>query len=177
MAGSFDHQPDAMSQRPGRWRREPFRIFFPLGVLLAWLGVGHWLLYRIGVTQTYSCFFHGLVQMQAFMMAFAVGFLFTALPRRTQSAPPSTLELTAAGFALLTTAVAAVLERWRLAEAAYAMVFVLLLQFAVRRFLGPALRTRPPEPCGGWRPPADVSASLLWPARVGRQGLPSPTGC
>jgi hypothetical protein len=28
----------------GLWRREPFRIFFPLGVVLAWLGIGHWLL-------------------------------------------------------------------------------------------------------------------------------------
>jgi uncharacterized protein involved in response to NO len=127
-----------------RWHREPFRIFFPLGVLFAWIGIGHWLLYATGVTQTYSCLFHGLLQMQAFMMAFAVGFLLTAVPRRTQSAPPSTLELTAAVLALVTTAAAAISERWRLAEAAYAIVFVLLLQFAVRRFLGQRAGRRPP---------------------------------
>jgi hypothetical protein len=23
---------------------QPFRLFFPLGVLLAWVGIGHWLL-------------------------------------------------------------------------------------------------------------------------------------
>ena len=57
-----------------RWRSEPFRLFFPLGVFFAWIGVGHWLLYATGVTTTYSCRFHGLVQMQAFMMAFAMGF-------------------------------------------------------------------------------------------------------
>ena len=47
------------------WRREPFRIFVPMGVLLAWVGVSHWLLYATGVAATYSCMFHGLVQMQA----------------------------------------------------------------------------------------------------------------
>ena len=128
----------------GRWRSEPFRIFFPLGVLLAWVGIGHWLLYGIGVTRTYSCFFHGLVQMQGFMMAFAVGFLLTAVPRRTQSAPASALELTVVGLALLVTVAAAVAERWWLAEAAYVSVFVLLLQFAVRRFLGQQAGRRPP---------------------------------
>jgi uncharacterized protein involved in response to NO len=133
-----------MSCRPSRWRSEPFRIFFPLGVLLAWIGIGHWLLYAAGVTQSYSCVFHGLVQMQAFMMAFAVGFLLTAVPRRTQSAPPSMLELVAAVLALLTAAAAAVAERWRLVEAAYVMVFILLLRFAVPRFLGQRAGRRPP---------------------------------
>lgn len=65
-----------------RWHREPFRIVFPLGVLFAWCGIGHWLLYATGVTQIYSCLSHGLVQMQACMMAVAVGFLLTAVPRR-----------------------------------------------------------------------------------------------
>jgi len=136
------------------WRREPFRIFFPLGVLFAWIGVGHWLLYATGVTSTYSCFFHGLVQMQAFMLAFAVGFLLTAVPRRMQSAAPSTLELAAAVLALMTTVAAGVAERWGLAQAAYVTVFVLLLQFTVRRFFGSRAGRRPPAafvlvPIGG----------------------------
>ena len=38
--------------------REPFRIFFPLAVLLGWVGVGHWLLYTLGVTASYSGFLH-----------------------------------------------------------------------------------------------------------------------
>src|SRR5262249_58192926 len=52
-----------------RWRSEPFRAFFPLGVLLGWVGIGHWLLYSVGMTTTYSCMLHGLVQTQAFLMA------------------------------------------------------------------------------------------------------------
>ena len=117
------------------WRREPFRIFFPLGVLLAWIGVSHWLLYATGVAATYSCRFHGLVQMQAFMMAFAIGFLLTALPRRTQTPPVARMEMVALVAALVVMAGAAIAEHWVIAETAYAALFALLIEFALRRFM------------------------------------------
>lgn len=127
-----------------RWRSEPFRLFFPLGVLLAWVGIGHWLLYATGVTATYSCQLHGLVQMQGFMMAFAFGFLWTAIPRRTGTPPASHVEVAAAVSGLVLTAGATIVERWALAEIAYGALIVLLLLFALRRFLGAAARRRPP---------------------------------
>lgn len=126
------------------WRREPFRIFFPLAVVLGMIGVGHWLGYATGVTETYSGFLHGQVMAQAFMMAFATGFLLTALPRRTESAPPSALEIAIALVALATVTIGALLGRWALAQLAYAGLFALLLQFAVRRFLGHGAARRPP---------------------------------
>ena len=126
------------------WRSEPFRIFFPLGVLFAWIGVGHWLTYATGLTSTYSCKFHGLVQMQAFMMAFAIGFLLTALPRRTQTPPVTPIEMWALAAALVVTTVGAIWESWVISELAYAALFVLLGQFALRRFIGRAAGRRPP---------------------------------
>jgi len=126
------------------WRAEPFRIFFPLGVVLAWVGVSHWLLYGTGLRATYSCELHGFIQMQAFMMSFAVGFLFTAVPRRTRSAPPSVSEMLGMIAALVVTTAGAQAERWWVAEAGYGIVFLVLLQFAVRRFLGRAAGRRPP---------------------------------
>lgn len=128
----------------GLWRREPFRIFFPLGVVLAWLGVGHWLLYATGLSTSYSCQLHGLIQVQAFLMAFAVGFLLTALPRRTQGPPPSNVEMTAAALALITTAVATLAGHFAVAQTAYASLFALLLQFAIRCFVGRTAGRRPP---------------------------------
>lgn len=122
------------------WRREPFRIFFPLAVLIGWIGVGHWLLYTLGVTSSFSGFLHGHVMMQAFMMAFAVGFLLTAVPRRTQAAPASTLEIGIAIAALLGVVVAALWQHWALAQLAY----VVLLQLAVRRFMTGGGGRRPP---------------------------------
>ena len=126
------------------WRSEPFRIFFPLGVLLGWIGIGHWVLYATGLTTSFSCFFHGLVQLQAFLMAFAIGFLLTAVPRRTQTLPPSWLEIVALGALLIATTIAAMQEQWVLAEVAYGLLFVLLLQFALRRFLRSGAGRRPP---------------------------------
>jgi len=129
---------------PQRWRSEPFRLFFPLGVLLAWVGIGHWLLYSLGVTQTYSCQLHGLVQMQGFMMAFAVGFLLTAIPRRTQTGPPAAAEMTLLAAALIATTAAAVAERWVAAETAYLVVFGAVLRFALQRLRAAAGARRPP---------------------------------
>jgi len=98
----------------------------------------------MGVTSSYSCLFHGLVQTQAFMMAFAVGFLLTAVPRRTQTPPVTPGEMAAIGAALIATTGAAMAEAWTVAEIAYGLQFLLLLQFAVRRFLGRAAGRRPP---------------------------------
>ncbi|HEY2387162.1 MAG TPA: NnrS family protein [Candidatus Binatia bacterium] len=127
------------------WRAEPFRVFFPLAVALGWVGVAPWLLYDLGLMETYSCLFHGLVQMEAFMMAFALGFLFTALPRRTRSAAPSAIEMTIAAGCLGLVAWESAAERWAGAQLAYAAIFVLLLRFALRRFLaGGGAARRPP---------------------------------
>lgn len=126
------------------WRAEPFRAFFPLGVALGWVGIGHWLLYATGLSQTYSCLMHGLLQTQSFLMAFALGFLFTAVPRRTGSAPPSETELVAALALLASTAAALVAQAWLLAEVGYLATLALLLQFALRRFLGATAARRPP---------------------------------
>ena len=130
--------------RIARWLDEPFRIFFPLAVLFGWIGVGHWLTYATGVTATYSCKFHGLVQMQAFMMAFAVGFLLTAVPRRTQTQPVSKFEMSALAGALAITTIAAIADRWIISEMSYTAIFLILGRFAVRRFVGRTTGRRPP---------------------------------
>lgn len=146
MTTSSNSEPVPAPLRTGasRWRQEPFRIFFPLGVLLAWIGIGHWLLYATGATATYSCMFHGLVQMQSFMMAFAVGFLLTALPRRTQAPPATRVEIALLATALGIVTVASLLERWVISQLAYLTMLGILLQFAIRRFLGRGAGRRPP---------------------------------
>lgn len=126
------------------WRAEPFRLFFPLGVVFSWVGVSHWLLYALSVTTTYSCEVHGFIQMQAFMMSFAVGFLFTALPRRTRTEPPAPAEMFAIVAALLVSTGGALAGRFVVVQLGYAVLFLVLLQFAVRRFIGRGAGRRPP---------------------------------
>jgi len=126
------------------WRSEPFRVFFPLGVVLGWIGIGHWLAYTTGLSGTYSCLTHGLVQTQAFLVAFALGFLFTALPRRTRSAPPTPAALAAAGLLLVANTAGLVTQRWVVSQLAYLLVLLALAGFAARRLAGAAALRRPP---------------------------------
>src|SRR6185436_4722415 len=68
---------------------DPYRIFFPLGIILGALGVSIWPLYYYGVTEGYSGRAHAFVQTDGFLYAFVVGFLLTAIPRFTGTEPPS----------------------------------------------------------------------------------------
>mgnify|MGYP001574020531 CR=1 FL=1 len=126
------------------WRSEPFRVFFPLAMLLGSYGVGHWPLYQAGIITEYSCLLHGLIQTQAFVIVLALGFLLTAIPRRTQSAPAAATEVLALVAGVTLFVIAAAMERWVLAEAAYVTVLLLLLRFAAVRFIASTAGRRPP---------------------------------
>lgn len=127
------------------WCREPYRVFFPLGLVLAWSGVLHWLLHGLGLLQSYRPVFHAIAQIQGFLTCFAVGFLFTAIPRRTGTAPPARWQV---GFALaapVSCTAAAWFELWAWSQAIWILLVVLLVEFAVRRFLAAEARRRPPN--------------------------------
>jgi hypothetical protein len=111
-------------------RHDPWRLFFPLGVLLAWAGVLEWLLYALGLTAAYPAIFHATAQIQGFMTCMAVGFLYTFVPRRTATPEPSPLELVAAAT------VAAWVERLALAQGLWAAGMVVCAAFVLRRVLG-----------------------------------------
>jgi uncharacterized protein involved in response to NO len=128
----------------GMWHREPFRVLFPLGIGLAWLGIGHWIAYWAGWIGTYSCTAHGLVQIQGFLLAFALGFLLTAIPRRTASEPASAAAVVGAAVALVVASAAAFLERWWVAEGCTLAVLVGVVAFARRRFAAGGGARRPP---------------------------------
>ena len=126
------------------WRREPYRIFFPLGCLLAWAGVLHWFLHSIGWLADYAPVFHAIAQIQGFMMCFAVGFLFTAIPRRTGTAPPDAWQMILGIAAPVCTTIAAWYEKWALSQVFWLAMVVVLVTFAVGRFLSPGAERRPP---------------------------------
>lgn len=138
------HETDALNAAPW-FRREPYLIFFPLGIALSWFGVGHWLLFSLGLSRAFDPVFHAMTQVQGFLMAFAVGFLFTMIPRRTGSHPPAAWEIAVCVAAPLITAFAAWLKIWHLAQMAWLLLAVVLVQFAVRRFTAATSRRSPPN--------------------------------
>ena len=95
---------------------EPFRIFFPLGVLFGISGVSLWPLYFLGIhTSFYPAIMHGSLMVEGFLTAFVFGFLATAMPRMTGTPP---------------------LARWELRTLLALHLTVVGLQIALRDFAG-----------------------------------------
>ena len=74
---------------------EPFRIFFPAGMLLGIAGVSLWLLYYGDFLASYPATSHARLMIEGFMASFIIGFLGTAGPRITSTPHFSKVELLA----------------------------------------------------------------------------------
>lgn len=130
--------------RWGGLRREPFRIFFPLGICFSLLGVSHWLFYAIGVTHTYSGFYHATIQVGSYMACFVFGFLLTALPRFASAPPATTTELLTIIGLFMVQLLCVSWGRWIFAELCFIGLLVMLAIFAGRRFAGRSSSVGPP---------------------------------
>lgn len=63
-------------------RNEPYRLLFPLGFMLAAVGIGAWIPYYLWPANfPYPGQGHAIVQIQGFLMCFILGFLMTMLPK------------------------------------------------------------------------------------------------
>jgi uncharacterized protein involved in response to NO len=78
--------------------QEPFRVFFPVGLLLGVIGVSLWIVYYTGITAQYPGVAHARLMIEGFVASFVIGFLGTAGPRLTATPHFSRTEL----FTLLT---------------------------------------------------------------------------
>lgn len=125
--------------------REPYRLLFPIGIALAWAGVGHWLLYLVGAIDQLHSVFHAITQVQGFLTAFAVGFLFTMIPRRTNSDPPALWQLVIGALCPIAITISAWFEQWAFSQVFWLLLMAVMLGFVLRRArLGRAKR-RPPN--------------------------------
>jgi uncharacterized protein involved in response to NO len=114
-------------------RREPFRLFFPLGLALGMAGMLPWLLFAQGVTHAWPGLGHALTMTQSSLAALAVGFLGTMLPRRTGCRPLSFVELGLLAAGLLAVPVSLELGSLVGAEAGFLVVLGTLVRFASRK--------------------------------------------
>lgn len=129
---------------PVSLRAEPFRLFFPLAFVLGVAGVAHWVLYTTGAIGSYLGQFHATTQTQAFLVAFAAGFLLTALPKRTRTQPASWIEIGALLVLLPIVSLATLFDARVLGQIAYAAALLVIAGFAIRRFVARAAGRRPP---------------------------------
>src|SRR6185436_2834595 len=66
---------------------EPFRIFFPAGVLAGIVGVALWPLHLLGVMEFYPGLVHARIMACGLFGGFIFGFLGTAMPRMLSAKP------------------------------------------------------------------------------------------
>jgi hypothetical protein len=118
-------------------RREPWRALFPLGTVLAWLGVLPWLFFALGIRRAYEpfygalayrSFFHPLAELEGFLTCFAVGLLFTLL-----KPAPAIWQVAVALVAPVASAVLGAVGQWELGLAAEVILLVVAIEFAARR--------------------------------------------
>ncbi len=121
--------------QPPFWtlRREPWRLLFPLGVVLGFWGTIPWLALATGATDAYRGGFHSIVQFQGFLTCFAMGFLYTFVPRRTATPLPNLVELAIAVIAPIAITVTAWLNMLGAATFIWmGLVLTVLVSLSVR---------------------------------------------
>ena len=67
--------------------KEPYRIFFPIGLLYVILGIGVWVSFYFSPERGYPGIFHANILIRGFMLCFTIGFLCTMLPVRLELKP------------------------------------------------------------------------------------------
>jgi uncharacterized protein involved in response to NO len=125
-------------------RREPFRIFFPLGVLLGLVGVNYWLVYALGAEGSFSRLTHAGLQAGGYMGGFILGFLLTALPRFSSTRPATSWELSLFLALFLAQPLLLFLGRHAEAQAVFAALLLALAVFVGRRFARRSAGAGPP---------------------------------
>ncbi|MDQ3266496.1 MAG: NnrS family protein [Myxococcota bacterium] len=119
-------------------QKSPFRLLFPVGGLTLLAGVLPWLTFALGLGG-YLSTFHSVVQVQGFLSAFAAGFLFTFIPRRTGKPPPSVVELALGAALPLLLVIAAWTEAWLLTQVLWLLLVGVLARFVLVRVTLPSL--------------------------------------
>lgn len=80
--------------------KEPYRIFFPLGIFYLFVGASLWLPTLTGSLDSYPIYAHKYFMLNGFVYSFMAGFIFTALPQFASSL--AALKREVASFILVT---------------------------------------------------------------------------
>ncbi len=122
-------------------RREPYRLLFPLGALLAWVGVLPWLFFALrlrGIYEpvndvlAYRSFLHPLAELDGFLGCFAAGVLLTVV-----RPAPARWQVALAALAPIVSAVFAALGYWQEGQIASLLLLAVMLEFILRRLERP----------------------------------------
>lgn len=116
------------------FRREPYRLLFPLAWLWGLLATGYWVAVYAGWMNLRLPIFHGYLSMLGFGGGIASGFLLTALPMFLSSRPSSTPELWIAVACSIALGTGALLNETTVCLLAFFALNALIITFILLRF-------------------------------------------
>src|SRR5215831_19023705 len=114
--------------------REPFRLFFPEGVLAGIIGVGLWALYFTGLTTFYPGEAHARIMAYGLFGGFIFGFLGTAMPRLLSVRPLGTRNVLFLFALHLTMVLAFAAQKILWGDSLFLCLIVVFLASMLRRF-------------------------------------------
>lgn len=124
---------------------EPYRLFFPLGVLAGIFGVSHWLFYSLGLLHEYSAVFHSSIQTQLYVSLFIVGFLMTAGPRFAGAPHATSKEVAAFLVIFISMFFCFIFYLWLFSEMLFVVLLLMLGFFLFQRMLKKGVYKPPAE--------------------------------
>jgi len=115
------------------WIAEPFRIFFPLGLLLGAIGVALWPLFVWHAIGFYPAQAHVRLMIEGLMGSFIIGFLGTAGPRLLDASPLLAAETCALVVFQIASAFLHLTQRQTIGDIVFLVFLLLFLGMMARR--------------------------------------------
>lgn len=114
--------------------KEPYRLFFPIGLFWALVATSHWISFHFQFTRDYGPVYHGFMQIIGFGGCFSAGFLMTALPNFLGTKPADPWELFVALALGIAGGVFLLMNKLGYGIAAFGTLLVHIDIFTARRF-------------------------------------------
>ncbi len=115
-------------------KKDPFRLFFPLGGILAFAGVVPWV-YQLFTHASYPRDIHRVLMVNGFLLSFVTGFLMTAIPRFTGGKFATKNEIFSVLGLLILSGIGALTSFQAINYIFSALALMALALFAGKRFL------------------------------------------
>jgi uncharacterized protein involved in response to NO len=136
-----------MSSKPplisDRWRAEPYRVLFPLGIISAVIGIGIWIPHFLWPQHFgYPGQGHAVIQIQGFLLCFIFGFLGTMLPKVLGVNPLGTLQYMLFPLGIAGIVAASLAGAPLAAQLLHLTVLINFIAFVAKRW--PSRRGNPP---------------------------------
>lgn len=128
---------------------EPYRVFFPLAILSAFIGVLLWPLFYGGVLEEYPLHSHTRLMVQGFVGACIIGFLGTALPKMLSAPSLKVWQISALFFTFVGLLVAHGFMLTRIGDLLFITTFIMFVGFVLPRILVRKSTVAPPVVLAG----------------------------